>query len=215
MTIATFMSNYRALVQALLQQFPDLKGARAQLKKVTELKDEKVFVSAWWTHMKPHEVHILAEDYGLFLKDVKPLQDLDLPKLWVSDKLSFNSKKYVWQYLAILVRSARVVCEPKRPHTQDIAPPSMPKAVDTLLSSIPTNVLAKVQTIADKYGKQVESGDTPMDAKQFQAVSQELFKSLNGDDFKSLVSSIGGQLMNNSDGNLDLGNIMNMFKQIK
>jgi len=209
--LSGFVSTYRAFVNTLADTYKDNKELAVVRQQVTDLKTPEAqiqFLEQWWASISPHVNKIKNQDASLFVGGVQCLLALQLPQLWVSDKLSLNSKKYVWLYLKSLTKNARAFVDSpvgasSGSGLSDIQPPmELPDipGIKQIYENMPGGILQKVQSIAERYGQEIESGEKSIENIKFDEISQELFAGLNQEDMKGLVANVGQVLQSLSGG---------------
>jgi len=112
--------------------------------------------------------------------------------LWMDNKFTPNSKRYIWTYLQLLTRYACSTMQPR-----DIAPPvPEEKATPVQTTNIQTNgLMSSVHQIADKYSGQIERGERKLEDLNFQEISQDLFSTMKPEEMQHLLQNMG-QMMN-------------------
>lgn len=225
--LSGFVSTYKAFVNTLADTYKDQKELGEVQKQAQELKAagtqaEIKLVENWRSNILPHVGKIRGEDASLFVCGVKCLLALKLPQLWVSDKLSANSKKYVWLYLKSLTKNAEAFMggeEGGASPPNDIQPPmELPNipGIKQIYENMPTGILEKVKSIADRYGEQIDSGEKTIESIKFNEISQELFSDLDPNDMKSLVENVGQVLKSMTGGagdNQDFSQLFNFMNK--
>ena len=215
------LGKFRDMYVALVDTLVDIYGNIAELNEwkasVHELGLVEIGVIAeeWAQQVVPHQALITCRDPSLFLQNLPCLVKIYVPQLWVQDKFTDNSKRYLWSYLQCLVDSSTgaplVSGSAKAKEAKDIRPPvqqpgSLP-GIGDLYKQMPASMIDKVKGVADKYSHQVESGQTKLEDLKFNEISQELFQNINSDEMQQVVQSVGGLLQTMMGSGGDVGDI--------
>jgi hypothetical protein len=199
-----FSSTYTALVSTLFETFGDEK-LRELHEKVCKGKNQEFIESVilqWNQDILPVKSKINNRDPSIFIDNISVLNDLNLPSLWISNKLSVNSKNYLWVYLGTLTSTAEI--HNKNQEKLDIKPPDLGNknlinglsGIQEIYENMSPNILDKVKNLADEFGQKIESGETSLSDLNFSDISQKLFADISPDDIQNMMSSVSGLLQN-------------------
>ena len=190
-----FTTAYCALLTTLVETYQDKTLAKHRQNCQAESVMDAVR-DMFWQDLNQHEALVLSNDEKLFSLDIKSLNRLTINDLWTQNKLSTNSKKYIWGYLADLIRKARPHDAPVDIRPLGGIPPNtdMIGSINAIYQNLPPSILDNVKRVADKYGQKIESGEESIDNIKFDQISKELFSNMNKDELNSLVNEVGGML---------------------
>jgi hypothetical protein len=188
--VQSFGKTYEALLTTLVETYKDKDLFR--IRQAYEAENAQELGQKFWVDIRDDVDKVYRRDPSLFHMSIPFLDHLSITSLWNQDKLSPNSKKYIWSYLHTLVRHAKAIATDLTAPV-DIAPPDMP-GMDKMYENLPKGVLDKVKQVADKYGEKIESGEQSMDTIRFDEISKELFENMSQDDMSGLVNNVGNVL---------------------
>lgn len=205
-----FIETHDALRQTLSETYPDCQQLVAATPDL---------VARWHSEMQPHASKVATQDKTLMLANVSVLLDLNIPQLWLDNKFTPTSQRYIWLYLGNLCRYAAngvdVILEQTK---ADIRPPAhLPAAtpgIQQIYEELPPNMLTKVRNIAEKYSADIENGNSSIEDLKFDEISKELFSQIDPREMQQMVTSVGAMLqgaMQNGDG--DMGELFKMFSR--
>lgn len=202
MSLNQFSSTYTALVSTLFETFGDEKLRNLNIKLNNTVKENNTeflesIIQQWNQEILPVKAKINNRDASIFIDNISVLNDLNLPSLWISNKLSVNSKNYIWMYLSILTLSA----EQTNVQNVDIKPPALSETpaalsggIQDIYEKLPPNIMEKVKNIADEFGQKLESGETSITDLNFSELGQKLFSEISPDDMQNMMSNIGNMI---------------------
>jgi hypothetical protein len=201
--ITNFQQTYITFVDTLVDiysEFPELNTWKNEVHSMTTQQFGQI-AKEWQSELETNRKDILDKQPNLFLKNVPCLHKIHVPQLWIAEKFTENSKKYVWDYLKVLLEQASNYVGNTPSPMKDIQPPnisniqdSLPAGIGELYNQLPKSMLEKVRGVADKYSNQVESGETNLEDLNFSEISKSLIDSINAEEMQQVVQSIGGML---------------------
>ena len=201
--ISNFQQTYVAFVDTLVDiysEFSELNNWKNEVHSMTTEQFGQI-AKDWQSELGPNRKDVLDKQPNVFLKNIPCLHKIHVPQLWVAEKFTENSTKYVWDYLKVLLEQASKIVGNTSSPTKDIQPPdisniqdSLPAGIGELYNKLPKSMLEKVRGVADKYSNQVESGETNLEDLNFSEISKSLIDSINQQEMQQVVQSIGGML---------------------
>jgi hypothetical protein len=184
---------------AIEKRFTDVyKSLQGTLKNVYQesgpANDEFDFdtmIMRWADQLTIHKQKIHNQDSSLMLDNLEVLLELNIPNLWVSNKFTAQSKKYIWMYIKELSDLAFQL-RPADNNTRDIDPlPGMAiPGLGPLGSIIPPSLIDKVQKSTASYD------DNQVADVDFDTMSQDIMKQIDKDELQGLLQGVSGLMQN-------------------
>jgi hypothetical protein len=210
-----FYETYSALNDTLRETYPECKELT--------MSNSPDLVYMWNEEMEPHTSKVKRQDHSIMIANLKVLNNMKIPQLWIDGKFTNNSKRYIWMYIENLCKFAAGAVDNVNPNVtskeRDIRPPShipsnsMP-GIQQIYDELPKNMLNKVRDIAERYSADIEDGKTSVSDIKFDVISKELFSQIDPEEMQQMVTSVGSMLqgaMQNGDG--EMGELFKMFSK--
>lgn len=141
-SVSAFNDMMGQFLVELHKTFPDEKGIKKMLTSFDLIKttNPRIVVDKFMKGISPYANKISAKDESFLLGDMKhveSLKDLDVSKYW--DTMSEGTKGAIWQYLQTLYM------------------------LGTTITSIPSETLSMIESIAKDCADKMQSGDGQLD----------------------------------------------------
>lgn len=206
----SFRETYQAFLDTLVEIYPSIEELNEWRAEFIDMTTDQVrsLALGWTLQLSPYSAQVKNSEPMIFMKNIPCLMKTTVPQLWVQDKLTTNSKKYVWAYIVSLLENAEAATiqntgektgdssgksKDIRPLSDNINPENIP-GIGDLYKQLPVSMINKVKKIADKYSNQVENGHTKLEDLKFNEISEELFQEINADEMQEVVKSVSGLL---------------------
>lgn len=218
--LSAFSATYRALAQTLSNIYPDVTPLQTLETELSTTKDEQMETTAkaWFKDMQLYTDLVTYQDPGLFAYDKKiaSIDKFQLPALWNSNKLSSNSKKYLWIYLSQLNEASQKLMsslsttednEEDAESKLDIDPPDistllgsgLPKEFLDFYKNVPEGMFSDVSKVAEKYSDKVRKGELKLEDLNFSEISKQMFQSVKMEDFQEMAAKAVGSMKGMAD----------------
>ena len=205
-----FLETHEALLDTLRETYPDCQHLSSATPEL---------VARWHTEMQPHSTKVSTQDKTLMLANVAVLLEMNIPQLWLDNKFTPTSQRYIWGYLENLCRFAAGATDSDAATEKDIRPPAHLSAatapvIKQIYDELPPNMLSKVRDIAEKYSTDIENGTSSIEDLKFDDISKDLFSQIDPQEMQQMVTSVGAMLqgaMQNGDG--EMGELFKMFSR--
>lgn len=202
--MTTFESTYRSLTNTLADtyghRFEALEDSVGHCEKRTP-EEWASLSERFYSQVSPHEKLVLSMDRG-FLSSLPPVvQEMHIPTLLQANVLSENSKKYVFQYMAALLKASApietaVAVAEAEAESIDIDPPSSGiDGIEALMGNIgnifPADMMAHMASVA----KQFEDSSTDTGAApDMQAMQNAMMGAISPEDMVQVVRKVGSMM---------------------
>jgi hypothetical protein len=162
-SVGAFNDMMEQFINELVTTFPEEKGIKkyqASFEIVRKANPRKC-VDSFMVAISPYASRLTAKDESVMTEDISFLTQVNIGKYWTPE-LSQTTKDAIWQYLQTLYMLGMTI------------------------SSIPTETLNMIESVASQCADKIQSGEGQLDEKA-------LMSSVSG-----LLGNLGGMFGNQS-----------------
>lgn len=150
-------------------------------------------IFAWKEEVVPLHDFFVKRDPRVFLKPAPALRSLRIGDLWIVSRIVAREANQIWKFLQDLTELAEAYTggeQESKTEALPAMPPGMPD-ISKIYDSFPKELMTKIQKVSDNYSSKIENGEASLENLNLGEISQELFKSLDQRDIKSMVDNFG------------------------
>lgn len=183
--VNAYIDINKQFLEALMEVFPEcteLKAANLQFLMATEQAPEGVrekskveLVEAWNWYMGKHVMALQQKQESIIKNEnfSPKMRRINFEDKW--KELDNETKEICWQYLNELSKFGQMY---------------------TLYTAVPTNMMTKIQNMAQGMAEQIKSGEMGINDLDMQSLSQRVTQEIDQDDIQNFASNMMGNMNN-------------------
>ena len=183
--VNAYIDINKQFLEALMEVFPEcteLKAANLQFIMATEQAPEGLrekskveLVEGWNWYMGKHAMALQQKQESVIKNEnfSPKMRRINFEDKW--KELDDETKEICWQYLNELSKYGQMY---------------------TLYTAVPTNMMTKIQNMAQGMAEQIKSGEMGINDLDMQSLSQRVTQEIDQDDIQNFASNMMGNMSN-------------------